>query len=75
MVSLSLSKFSAEDLKYQVAHYDENRSRITTAVTTVFFVLALILVALRFLTKILRRLDYHVGDYLIVVAMIFTTGL
>jgi hypothetical protein len=59
-----------EELEHQLAHYNENKSPAIFIVSSIFFASALILVVLRFLTKVVRKLRYHVGDYLIVVAMV-----
>jgi hypothetical protein len=70
MVAISFSNISTADIAYQLAHYEENRSHIITVVTTVFFVFALISVALRFVTKRVKRLSHRVDDYLIAVALV-----
>lgn len=46
----------------------------TVAVASVFIALEIGIVALRFATRILYKLQYGIDDYLIIPALIFTLG-
>jgi hypothetical protein len=70
MVSLSALEVTPADVKYQVAHWEENRGPTIIATTSSFFFLALIFVALRFFTKWLRKVKFHHEDWLIAVAVV-----
>jgi hypothetical protein len=70
MVSLAFAQITAEDIKYQHDHYHEDRGRVMVVVTTVFFVLSLIAVTLRFVTKVVRKMKCRPEDYLIVGALV-----
>jgi hypothetical protein len=74
MATIYSSKISTAEIAYQLAHYEENRGHILTTVSTIFFVLTLIFVTLRFVTKRVRRLNYRVEDYLIIVALVSTSS-
>lgn len=70
MSSLALSKVTPQEFRYQLAHWDDNRGYVVTAVTTTFYALAFVFVVLRFLAirKIGRKLK--IEDYTIAGALV-----
>ncbi|KAF2105408.1 hypothetical protein BDV96DRAFT_655617 [Lophiotrema nucula] len=75
MVSLSFSHITVEDIEYQLAHFDDNNGYVVTIVTSIFFVLSLALVVLRFVVRKWKHIRYRLEDYCIIVALVLATGL
>ena len=71
MVSLDLSKITAQDLQSQLARYNDDRGHVIIATTSTFFSLACLSVALRFMTKRIRHIKFHQEDILILVALVW----
>lgn len=70
MVSLSFANITKEEILRQLAHWDDNKSHELIIVSTVFFVLSLIFVCLRFVARQKTRIRYRAEDYIIVISLV-----
>jgi hypothetical protein len=63
--------FTLEEIKYQLAHSNDNRGPSVITVTTIFIACALIAVTLRLVTrKAIVKLSWQADDYAILVALV-----
>lgn len=70
MVKVPVELLGPNEVKQQLAHWDEDRSDLIIYVTSVFFAIAFITVALRIAARWKQRLRPQGDDYLIVIALV-----
>ena len=63
---------SVDDISYQLAHYDDDRSQEIVVVTMVMAGLATLAVLLRLWARKLIAAKWMADDYLIIVGLLFT---
>lgn len=70
MGNFSVAVVGTEEVKKQLAHWDEDRSAVLVYIASIFFAIAFLTVILRLTVRLKQRLRPKWDDYLIVIALV-----
>lgn len=72
MVNLAGGLVSPQEVKQQLAHWDEDRGALVVSSVLTFFLIAFITVILRLTARWKQRLRLQWDDYLIIIALVYS---